>query len=191
MPLSDAQIVENILQGDASGFQELVTRYQKPVFSICYRMLRHREEAEDLSQEVFLKAYRYLLQYNPAHKFSSWILKIATNTSIDAIRKKRVDTMPLDEEIKTNQEAVSAEKAFLQEEAHREIESAIAALPPDYRMVVLLYHQHGQSYQQMSDNLDIPMSMVKNRLFRARKLLKESLKILKEETLWTAQQVQK
>lgn len=191
MPLSDAQIVENILQGDASGFQELVTRYQKPVFSICYRMLRQREEAEDLSQEVFLKAYRYLRQYNHEHKFSSWILKIATNTCIDAIRKKRVDTMPLDEEIKTNQEDVSAEKAFLQEEAHREIESAIAALPPDYRMVVLLYHHHGQSYQQIADNLDIPMSMVKNRLFRARKLLKESLKTLKEETLWTAEQVQK
>ena len=191
VPLSDAQIVENILQGEASGFQELVTRYQKPVFGICYRMMRHREEAEDLTQEVFLKAYRYLRQYNHEHKFSSWILKIATNTCIDAIRKKRVDTMPLDEEIKTDQEDVSAEKAFLQQEAHREIESAIAALPPDYRMVVLLYHHHGQSYQQIADNLDIPMSMVKNRLFRARKLLKESLKTLKEETLWTAEQVQK
>jgi RNA polymerase sigma-70 factor, ECF subfamily len=191
VPLTDAQIVENILQGDSSAFQDLVTRYQQPVFSICYRMLRQREEAEDLSQEVFIKAYRYLRQYNHEHKFSSWILKIATNTCIDAIRKNRVDTMPLDEEIKTNQEDVSAERAFLQEEAHREIESAIAALPPDYRVVILLYHHHGQSYQQIADQLDVPMSMVKNRLFRARKLLKSSLKKLKEETLWTAEQVQK
>ena len=191
MPLTDAQIVDNILQGDSSSFQELVARYQKPVFGICYRMLRQREEAEDVSQEVFIKAYRYLTQYNREHKFSSWILKIATNTCIDAIRKKRLDTMPLDEEIKTNQEDVSAERAFLQEEAHREIESAIAALPPDYRMVILLYHHQGQSYQEIAEGLDIPMSMVKNRLFRARKQLKESLKTLKEETLWTAEQSQK
>ena len=191
MPLTDAQIVDNILQGDSSGFQELVARYQKPVFGICYRMLRQREEAEDVSQEVFIKAYRYLKQYNHEHKFSSWILKIATNTCIDAIRKKRLDTLPLDEEIKTNQEDVSAERAFLQEEAHREIESAIAALPPDYRMVILLYHHQGQSYQEIAEGLDIPMSMVKNRLFRARKQLKESLKTLKEETLWTAEQSQK
>ena len=191
MPLTDAQIVDNILQGDSSGFQELVARYQKPVFGICYRMLRQREEAEDVSQEVFIKAYRYLKQYNHEHKFSSWILKIATNTCIDAIRKKRLDTLPLDEEIKTNQEDVSAERAFLQEEAHREIESAIAALPPDYRMVILLYHHQGQSYQEIAEGLDIPMSMVKNRLFRARKQLKESLKTLKEETLWIAEQSQK
>ncbi|SMP67259.1 RNA polymerase sigma factor [Anoxynatronum buryatiense] len=191
MQLTDAQLVTKILRGDPTGFQELVSRYQKPVFGICYRMMRQREEAEDLSQEVFIKAYRYLGQYNHEHKFSSWILKIATNTCIDAIRKKRVDTLPLDEEIKTNQEDVSAERAFLQEEAHREIEAAIGSLPPDYRIVVLLYHHQGQSYQQIADQLEIPMSMVKNRLFRARKMLKESLKKLKEETLWTAEQVQK
>ncbi len=188
MSLTDAQIVTNILGGDPSGFQELVNRYQKPVYGICYRMMRQREEAEDLSQEVFIKAYRYLKQYNPAHKFSSWILKIATNTCIDAIRKKKVDTLPLDEEIKSTQEDVSAERAFLLEEANREIETAIAALPPDYRVVVLLFHHHGQSYQQIADNLEVPISMVKNRLFRARKILKETLKTLKEETLWTAEQ---
>lgn len=191
MPLTDAQIVQRVLKGDADHFQELVSRYQKQVFGICYRMIRQREEAEDLSQEVFIKAYRYLQQYNHEHKFSSWLLKIATNTCIDAIRKKRVDTMPLDDGINTSQEDASAEKAFLQQEAHREIEMAISALPPDYRVAVLLYHQHGNSYQQIADSLNIPMSMVKNRLFRARKLLKNSLKRLKEETLWTAEQVQK
>lgn len=191
MSLTDAQIVEMVLQGDASAFQELVRRYQKPVFGICYRMIRQREEAEDLAQEVFIKAYRYLGQYNHTHKFSSWLLKIATNTSIDAIRKKRVETLPLDEEIKTNHEDVSAEKAFLQEEMQRDIEKAIAALPPDYRMVILLYHHHGQSYQQIAEGMEIPMSMVKNRLFRARKILKESLKSLKEESQWTAEKPQK
>lgn len=187
MSLTDAQIVTNILEGDPAGFQELVTRYQKPVFGICYRMLRHREEAEDLSQEVFIKAYRYLKQYNSEHKFSSWILKIATNTCIDAIRKKKLDTLPLEEDIKNSREDVSAERAFLLADANREIESAIAALPPDYRVVVLLYHHHGQSYQQICDSLEVPMTVVKNRLFRARKILKESLKELKEETLWTAE----
>ena len=191
MSLTDVQIVKKILEGDTASFQELVTRYQKQVFAICYRMVRQREEAEDLSQETFIKAYRYLAQYNHEHKFSSWVLKIATNTCIDAIRKKKLDTLPLDEEIKTSQEDVSAERAFIQEEAHREIEKSIAGLPPDYRIVVLLYHHHGQSYQEIADGLDIPMSMVKNRLFRARRILKESLKTLKEETVWTAKEAQK
>jgi len=184
--LSDEQLVKKIIQGETYFFEELVTRYRKQVFSICYRMVRQREEAEDLAQEVFVKAYRYLKQYNPEHKFSSWILKIATNTSIDALRKKKLDTMPLEEEIETHREDMSAEKAFLQEEARQEIESAIGRLPQEHRIVVLLYHQQGKSYQEIADILDIPLSMVKNRLFRARKTLKAELKNLKEEMLWTA-----
>jgi len=184
--LSDVQLIEKIIQGETYFFEELVTRYRKPVFSICYRMVRQREEAEDLAQEVFVKAYRYLKQYNPEHKFSSWILKIATNTSIDALRKKKLDTMPLEEEIETHREDMSAEKAFLQEEARQEIESAIGRLPQEHRIVVLLYHQQGKSYQEIADILDIPLSMVKNRLFRARKTLKAELENLKEEMLWTA-----
>ncbi len=186
MALSDEQLVKKIIQGETYFFDELVTRYRKQVFSICYRMVRQREEAEDLAQEVFVKAYRYLKQYNPEHKFSSWILKIATNTSIDALRKKKLDTMPLEEEIETHREDMSAEKAFLQEEARQEIESAIGRLPQEHRIVVLLYHQQGKSYQEIADILDIPLSMVKNRLFRARKTLKAELENLKEEMLWTA-----
>ena len=186
MALSDVQLIEKIIQCETYFFEELVTRYRKPVFSICYRMVRQREEAEDLAQEVFVKAYRYLKQYNPEHKFSSWILKIATNTSIDALRKKKLDTMPLEEEIETHREDMSAEKAFLQEEARQEIESAIGRLPQEHRIVVLLYYQQGKSYQEIADILDIPLSMVKNRLFRARKTLKAELENLKEEMLWTA-----
>ena len=186
MALSDDQLVKKIIQGETHFFEELVMRYRKQVFSICYRMVRQREEAEDLAQEVFVKAFRYLKQYNPEHKFSSWILKIATNTSIDALRKKKLDTMPLEEEIETHREDMSAEKAFLQEEARQEIESAIGRLPQEHRIVVLLYHQQGKSYQEIADILDIPLSMVKNRLFRARKTLKAELENLKEEMLWTA-----
>lgn len=186
MTLPDDQLVKKIIQGETDFFEELVSRYRKPVFSICYRMIRQREEAEDLAQEVFIKAYRNLRQFNPEHKFSSWILKIATNTTIDALRKKKLDTMPLEEEIETHREDVSAEKSFLQEEARQEIETAIGRLPQEYRMVVLLYHQQGKSYQDIADILEIPLSMVKNRLFRARKILKAELKNLKEEMLWTA-----
>lgn len=186
MALSDEQLVKKIIQGETYFFEEVVTRYRKQVFSICYRMVRQREEAEDLAQEVFVKTYRSLKQYNPDHKFASWILKIATNTSIDALRKKKLDTMPLEEEIETHREDLSAEKTFLQEEARQEIEGAIGRLSPEHRIVVLLYHQQGKSYQEIADILDIPLSMVKNRLFRARKTLKEELKALKEEMLWTA-----
>ncbi|SFH71476.1 RNA polymerase sigma-70 factor, ECF subfamily [Tindallia magadiensis] len=185
MTLKDDQIVKKILQGETVFFEELVSRYRKPVFSICYRMVRQREESEDLAQEVFVKAYRHLNQYNPERKFSSWILKIATNTTIDALRKKRLETIPLEEEIETHREDASAEKTFLQQEARQEIEIAIDRLPQDYRIVVLLYHQQGKSYQDIAEILDIPLSMVKNRLFRARKILKTELKKLKEEMIWT------
>ncbi|SDY60384.1 RNA polymerase sigma factor [Tindallia californiensis] len=185
MTLKDDQIVKKILQGETVFFEELVSRYRKPVFSICYRMVRQREESEDLAQEVFVKAYRHLKQYNPERKFSSWILKIATNTTIDALRKKRLETIPLEEEIETHREDASAEKTFLQQEASQEIETAIDRLPQEYRIVVLLYHQQGKSYQDIAEILDIPLSMVKNRLFRARKILKTELKKLKEEMIWT------
>lgn len=188
---TDYEIVERILKGDSNAFSEIVNRYKKAVFSLCYRMIHNQEEAEDLAQEVFIKAYNYLNKYNPEYKFSTWILKIATNTTIDFIRKKKVETLPLDEEISTKQEGASAETIFFHHQNKKSIEDAIKALPIEYRALIVLFHQNGLSYNEISDHLNIPLSKVKNRLHRARNILKESLKnVKKEESQWTARQVQ-
>ncbi|WP_192929630.1 RNA polymerase sigma factor [Alkaliphilus serpentinus] len=188
---TDYSIVQRILEGDSNAFSEIVNNYKKAVFSLCYRMVHNQEEAEDLAQEVFIKAYNHLSKYNPQFKFSTWILKIATNTTIDFVRKKKVETLPLDEEISTKQEGASAEIIFFHKENKKTIEDAIKALPIEYRSLIVLFHQNGLSYNEISEHLNIPLSKVKNRLHRARSILKDTLQnVKKEESQWTAKQVQ-
>lgn len=188
---SDWDIVQRIINGESEFFGEIVTRYKKAVHSLCYRMVQSNEEAEDLSQEVFIKAYNNLKKYDPQYKFSTWILKIATNTTIDSLRKKKLDTMPLEEEISSKQESASAEVIFFHQNNKTLIEKAISSLPIEYRSLIILFHQHGLSYKEIAESTNLPMSKVKNRIHRARNILKESLKNVKEEeTQWTAKQVQ-
>ncbi len=191
MHQTDIEIVKEVLQGRSEAFRELVSRYKRAVYSLCYRMVQNNEEAEDLSQEVFIKVYQYLGKYDEDYKFSTWILKIATNTSIDYLRKKKVDTVPLEEGIESKQEMASAESIYFHQSNKALIEKMIKELPEEYRLLIILYHQQGLSYKEIADNVNIPMSKVKNRLHRARNILKEQLKSIKEEeTQWTAKQVQ-
>lgn len=191
MHQTDIEIVKEVLQGRSEAFRELVSRYKRAVYSLCYRMVQNNEEAEDLSQEVFIKVYQYLGKYDEGYKFSTWILKIATNTSIDYLRKKKVDTVPLEEGIESKQEMASAESIYFHQSNKSLIDKMIKELPEEYRLLIILYHQQGLSYKEISDNVNIPMSKVKNRLHRARNILKEQLKSIKEEeTQWTAKQVQ-
>lgn len=191
LSMSDWDVIQRILAGESELFSEILNRYKKAVYSLCYRMIKSQEEAEDLSQEVFIKVYQYLKKYDPQYKFSTWILKIATNTTIDYLRKKKIDTLPLEEEIESKQESASAEVVYFHRYNKLLIEKAINGLPEDYRILIILYHQHGLSYQEIADSVKLPMSKVKNRLHRGRSLLKEQLINIKGEgTQWTAKQVQ-
>lgn len=190
MESSEINRIERILQGDAQLYGEIISAYKNAVFSLCYRMVYQKQEAEDLSQEIFLKAYRNLGKYNRKMKFSTWILSIARNTCIDYLRKTRAESVPLEEGIKTNEAPISAEEAYLYKEQKQEIEEAIRALPEEYRLLIILYHQQGQSYKEITEMLNLPMSLVKNRLHRGRKMLKEQLRPMKEEgSPWTAEAV--
>jgi len=186
----EKNIIDRILQGDAHLYGEIINAYKSAVFSMCYRMVYQRQEAEDLSQEVFLKAYRSLGKYNREMKFSTWILSITRNTCIDYLRKARGDRVPLEEGIKTREVPISAEEAYLYKEQKREIEEAIRSLPEEYRLLILLYHQQGLSYKEIANVENLPMSLVKNRLHRGRKMLKEKLgPVKKEGSPWTAEAV--
>jgi len=187
---SEINRINRILQGEPQLYGEIISAYKNAVFSLCYRMVYQKQEAEDLSQEVFLKVYRNLGKYNQKMKFSTWILSIARNTCIDYLRKNRGENVPLEEGIRTKEVPISAEEAYLYKEQKQEIERAISALPEEYRLLITLYHQQGQSYKEITEILNMPMSLVKNRLHRGRKMLKEQLRPIKEEgSPWTAEAV--
>ncbi|MGI5859226.1 MAG: RNA polymerase sigma factor [Tepidanaerobacteraceae bacterium] len=148
--------------------------YKNRVFSLAYRMISSQEESEDLSQEVFLKVYNNLRLYDPKKAgFSTWIYRITYNQCVDYLRRKR-NTIPLEEKILPVFAETPEEKVITREEI-KNLNNAVNDLPEDYRIPLVLYHFHGLTYKEICQVMDVPMSIVKNRLFRARKMLKETL----------------
>jgi RNA polymerase sigma-70 factor, ECF subfamily len=172
-------------RGHEAAFRELVRRYERPIFSLLYRMVRDRTLAEDLAQETFIKVLNALGSYDSQFKFSSWIFKIANNAAIDHLRKRDVDTLSLDgSPHATTRDEMSATalqlgapgETPLQEVEARElgsaIEQAIAKLRPDYRACILLRHVEGHSYEEIARILDLPLGTVKTFIHRARNELR-------------------
>jgi RNA polymerase sigma-70 factor (ECF subfamily) len=187
--LPDADVVTLAQEGRDAAFRELIRRYERPVFTLIYRMVRDRELAEDLSQETFVKVLNHIDRYKPEFKFSSWLFKIANNGAIDHLRKKTVPTISIDgAPSATSKEAIEAtsfEIAAKQETALDEMESrelggaierAIAALRPEYRACIMLRHVEDRSYEEIAATLDLPLGTVKTYIHRARHELREALK---------------
>ncbi len=175
--LTDYELIKNCLAGDTSFFTELVSRYKNLVYSIILRMTNDGEEANDLAQEVFFKAYRGLSSYSPEFKFSTWIMRITTNHIIDYRRKKRAETNPIEDYEQTLYAPThySPEVSLVKNEQLKQLNEAVEHLPDMYKVPIVLYHQKGMSYQEISEATNEPLSKVKNRIFRGRKLLKEAL----------------
>jgi len=176
--MTDMQLIEACLAGNQDCFTELVTRYKNLVYSIILRMTKDNEEANDLAQDVFLKIYKNLRAYSPAFKFSTWVIRITTNHVIDQHRKKKQETVSLEDAAFDTGMAdteASPETIYLQREQTRRINKIIEDLPIMYKIPIVLYHQQGMSYQEISETINEPLSKVKNRIFRGRKLLKDSL----------------
>jgi RNA polymerase sigma-70 factor (ECF subfamily) len=190
---SDQQIVAWAQDGDEPAFRELVRRYQRPVFSLIYRMVRDREIAEDLAQETFIRVLNAIDSYRPEHKFSSWIFKIANNAAIDHLRRREPDLLSLegapDATSAERQEATALQvrdrtESPLEELEARElgshIERAIGRLRPEYRACILLRHVEGRPYEEIAGILGLPLGTVKTYIHRARAELRESLEPLRE-----------
>jgi RNA polymerase sigma-70 factor (ECF subfamily) len=175
---TDVELIEACLCGNQDSFTELVNRYKNLVYSIILRQTRDSEEANDLAQDVFLKVYKNLKSYTPAFKFSTWIMRITGNHIIDRHRKKKAETVPFEPHMAEGAgmaTEASPESQYLRREQAERIQKIIADLPEMYRIPVVLYHQQDMSYQEISDEIGEPLSKVKNRIFRGRKLLKEML----------------
>ncbi len=192
--LSDQEVVALARAGRETGYRELLRRYERPVFSLIYRMVRDRAAAEDLAQETFIKVLNALESYRPEYKFSSWIFKIANNAAIDHLRRREVDTLSLDgapgartaEEIEaTAVQAADRGPSPLADLESKElgsaIEQAIAKLRPEYRACILLRHVEGRAYEEIAETLDLPLGTVKTYIHRARLELRESLDHLKDD----------
>ena len=192
-PLSDQEVVALARAGQETAYRELLRRYERPVFSLIFRMVRDRALAEDLSQDTFVKVLNALDSYRPEFKFSSWVFKIANNVAIDQLRRRELDTLSLDgspnahtkDEIEaTALQAVDRTESPLAELESKElgnrIESAIAKLRPEYRSCILLRHVEGRSYEEIAETLDLPLGTVKTYIHRARHELREYLEPYKE-----------
>ena len=186
--LGDREVVALAKAGKEAAYRELLSRYERPVFSLIYRMVRDRALAEDLAQETFIKVLNALDTYRPEFKFSSWIFKIANNAAIDQLRKREVDTLSLDgapgartaDEIEaTALQAVDRGESPLAElesrELGSEIEQAIGRLRPEYRTAILLRHVEGRAYEEIAEVMDLPLGTVKTYIHRARIELREHL----------------
>jgi len=186
--LADQEVVALARQGRETAYRELVRRYERPVFSLIFRMVRDQAMAEDLAQETFVKVLNALESYRPEYKFSSWIFKIANNVAIDQLRRRELDTLSLDgapgartqDEVEaTALEAVDRSETPLAELESRElgalIERAIGRLRPEYRSCIVLRHVEGRSYEEIAEALDLPLGTVKTYIHRARLELREYL----------------
>src|SRR4051812_40357914 len=180
----DRALVRRILGGDRDGFTELVKRYEKRVVNYVYRITHRYEEAHDLAQEIFVKVFLALDRYDPTYQFSTWLFRIAQNSAIDALRKKSIAEVPLarpTEEEPTGKErefadaGVSPERALKVKQLGAAIDRAVENLPMDYRELIQLRHFAELSYEEIASMKKLPLGTVKNKLFRARNLLKEAL----------------
>ena len=169
---NDTDLVNRSLEGDRKAFEALLCRYEKPVFNAAYRMLNDREDARDVAQTVFLKAYEKLGDFDPRYRFFSWIYRIALNESVNCLNRRGRS-----EELKTDpvSPANGPEDRMEMELKNRQLQAALMRIKPDYRSVIVLKHFLDCNYAEIGQILDIPEGKVKSRLYSGRQLLKDAL----------------
>ncbi|MFN8775209.1 MAG: RNA polymerase sigma factor [Flavobacteriales bacterium] len=183
----DYQLVQRALhQGEQKAFGELMERYREPVYFMLLKMVDNRDDAEDLTIEAFGKAFRRLQQYTPQFAFSTWLFKIATNNCIDFIRKKRIRAISIDQgfqtedgetiEISVKDAVLDPAEAMQKEERIRKMREIVDKLKPRYRKLVEMRYFDEMAYEEIAEELNLPLGTVKAQLFRAREFLFQMMK---------------
>lgn len=178
--VSDRELVAIAVDGFDGSFEELVRRYQRPISAYVYRMVGNYESALDLTQEIFIKVYNSLNRYRAEFKFSTWIYKIAHNAAVDhlrrsATREQSLVVGPEDDSFDLPLESarLSPEQESERKERRGEIEAVVRALPANYRELIILRHSQDLSYEEIVEVTGLPLGTVKNRLFRAREMMRQ------------------
>ncbi len=178
--LTDGELIVNAISGREDGFEELVRRYQRPITNYVYRMLNNYDASLDVTQEVFIKVYNSLSRYSSDYKFSTWLYRIAHNAAIDYMRRNSVIQTSIEAEnadgsyqIQIESPNPTPEQERERSEWRTEIESVVRCLPTVYRELILLRHSQDLSYDEIAEITNLPLGTVKNRLFRAREMMRE------------------
>lgn len=181
----DRALVEQALSGRQDAYSAIVSKYQNALVRHVRRMVRTTDDVEDLVQECFIKAFSALSSYSSEYAFSTWLYKIATNHTIDYLRKKKLPTMSIDKPISAKDGEVEFElpdttyrpdKHIVEDQRRAVLKDAIDALPPKYYKVIVMRHQQEKSYEEIALELDLPLGTVKAHIFRARALLYKGLR---------------
>ena len=180
----DALFIQAALRGNQSAYEKLMKKYHDQIANLIFRIIHRREQVEDLTQEVFIKAFASLKSFNEEFAFSTWLYKIATNSSIDYIRKKKLSTFSIDKPISMEDgestyelpdSTYEPDKHIIQKQRVKLIQEAIEQLPPKYKRVITLRHTEERDYSEIAKILKLPIGTVKAHIFRARELLNKYL----------------
>ena len=178
--VTDIELVAKAISGREDGFEELVRRYQRPITGYIFRMLGDYDSALDVSQETFIKVYNSLSKYSSEYKFSTWLYRIAHNAAIDHMRRNPAVQQSLETEspdgtyeLQLESPNPSPEKDRERSEWRVEINNVVKCLPTAYRELILLRHSQDLSYDEIAVVTGLPLGTVKNRLFRAREMMRE------------------
>lgn len=181
----DTTLIHEALKGNQDAYKRLLKKYHDQIFHLISRIVHNKEQVEDLTQEAFVKAFGSLKKFNEEYAFSTWLYKIATNSSIDYIRKRKLDTFSIDKPIAMEESEYSFElpdttyqpdKHIIQHQRSSLIEEAISTLPEKYRRVIILRHTEERDYAEIAKMLKLPIGTVKAHIFRARELLNKFLR---------------
>ena len=177
--LSDNEIISKVLTGDHQAYAGLVNRYKNYVFTLSLRIVKNREDAEEVAQDVFIKAYKYLADFRGASRFTTWLYTIVNNTCISFLRKKKLDIHSLDNEkifeLADNQDSGSRANLIEQKSKLVMVNEAIGLLNADDAKVLTLFYKAEQSLEETAQILGIEVNAAKVRLHRARTRLKEKM----------------
>ncbi len=181
----DIILIENAISGKQEAYERLMKKYKQLIYNLILRMIRNREDVEDLTQEAFIKAFNSLEKFDKQFSFSTWLFKIATNNCIDYLRKKKLNTFSIDKELSSDDDDYTFEipdneripdKNLLDKERKKILEEAIENLPSKYKSVILLRHRDENDYEEIAKKLKLPLGTVKAHIFRGRELLNKYLK---------------
>jgi RNA polymerase sigma-70 factor (ECF subfamily) len=176
----DLKWVTDTKQGDAGAFTCIIEKYQRPVYNLCYYMLKNAVEAEDAAQEVFLRAYAKLDSYDEQRKFSSWLFSIASHYCLDQLKRPRCNLTPLDDLLAeyylSGNPAAQPEAILLSNETAAEVRRLLDVLPPHYRAAVILKYWQAMSYQEIAHTLNTTVSTIRSNLFQARRKMAKTVK---------------
>lgn len=186
----EKELIAKAKQGDMQAFEELILKHEKIVYNVAFRMMNHSEDAKDISQEVFLKAYRNIKNFDERSMFSTWLYRITTNTCIDEMRKRKgKQSYSLEEELENEDgsmqrqiadEGDTPEESLMRGEEKGEILQALDTLSEEHRAAIILRDVKGLSYEEISEIIELPMGTVKSRISRARNQLKNEILKIRE-----------